>query len=207
MADKGATRRKVKCSTPSQMREGTSAVEIEVNADRAVVAGRLKGETPTNGKRTATALESLVEGEVITPDHPSVTTHPNADTVENTATMKRSAEKRHAKDSDYDDRSGMYINHSTDSDYDELCRMFVMRHEAQSMLAQASTYTSASNNVWFVDSGASNHMTSHEDWFRELHAPEHPGYVKTSDDTTHPIQHIGNVPFGNNGLHFRRSGI
>ena len=77
--------------------------------------------------------------------------------------------------------------------------MFMMRHKAHLMLAQASTSASASNNVWFVDSGASNHMTSHEDWFRELHAPERPGYVETGDDTTHPIQHIGNVPFGNNG--------
>ena len=35
------------------------------------------------------------EGGVITPDHPSVTTHPNADIVENTTTMKRCAGKRH----------------------------------------------------------------------------------------------------------------
>ena len=42
-------------------------------------------------------------------------------------------------------------------------------------------------------------MTCHEDWFRELHAPDRPGYVETGDDTTHPIRHIGNVPFGNNG--------
>ena len=42
-------------------------------------------------------------------------------------------------------------------------------------------------------------MTYHEDWFRELYAPKRPGYVETGDDTTHPIQHIGNVPFGNNG--------
>ena len=90
------------------------------------------------------------------------------------------------------------MNHATDPDYDDRFGMFVMRHKAQSMLAQASTSASAPNNVWFVDSGASNHMTSHEDWFHELHAPERPGYVKTGDDTTHPIQHIGNVPFGNN---------
>ena len=48
--------------------------------------------------------------------------------------------------------------------------------------------------IHIVDSGASNHMTSHEDWFQKLHAPERPGYVETGDDTTHPIQHIGNVP-------------
>ena len=37
----------------------------------------------------------------------------------------------------------------------------------------------------------------HEDWFRELQKPELPWYVKTSDDTTHSICHIENVPFGN----------
>ena len=94
MPDKGTMYQRVKCSTPSRMIEETSSVEIEVNSDKAVMAGRLKGETPTNGKRTGTFPESLVE--VITSVHPSVTTHPNADSVENTATMKRSAGKRHA---------------------------------------------------------------------------------------------------------------
>ena len=74
------------------MIEETSAVEIEVNSDKAVMAGRLKGENSTNGKQTETVPKSLVEGGVITPDHPSITTHPNVDTVEN---MKRSAGKRH----------------------------------------------------------------------------------------------------------------
>ena len=67
------------------------------------------------------------------------------------------------------------------------------------MFAHALTSASALNNVWFVDSGASMHMTSHEDWFRELRKPDQPGYVETGDDTTHSIQHIANVPFGNNG--------
>ena len=42
-------------------------------------------------------------------------------------------------------------------------------------------------------------MTSHKDWFRELMKPDQPRYVETRDDTTHPIRHVGNVPFGNNG--------
>ena len=37
------------------------------------------------------------------------------------------------------------------------------------------------------DSGASNHMTSHEDWFYELQKPERPNYVENGDDTIHPI--------------------
>ena len=65
----------------------------------------------------------------------------------------------------------------------------------------ASTSTSALNpkDVWFVDSGASNHMTFHQEWFHELREPERLGYVETGDDTTHPIWHIGNVPFGEKG--------
>ena len=53
---------------------------------------------------------------------------------------------------------------------------------------------SSKNDVWYVDSGASNHMTSHGEWFREMRSPECPGYVETGDDTAHPITHVGNVP-------------
>ena len=70
-------------------------MEIEVNSDKGEMAERHKSATPTNGKRTGMVLESLVEGGVITPDHPSVITHPNAGTMENMATMKRSAGKRY----------------------------------------------------------------------------------------------------------------
>ena len=59
------------------------------------MAGRRKGETPTNGKRTEIVPKSSVEGGVIMLDHLGVLTHLNAGTVENMATMKRSAEKRH----------------------------------------------------------------------------------------------------------------
>ena len=42
-------------------------------------------------------------------------------------------------------------------------------------------------------------MTSHKEWFLKLREPEQPGYVETGDDTTHPIHHIANVPFGEKG--------
>ena len=42
-------------------------------------------------------------------------------------------------------------------------------------------------------------MTSPEDWFQELWKPERPIYVETGDDTIHPIQHVGNVPFDEEG--------
>ena len=42
-------------------------------------------------------------------------------------------------------------------------------------------------------------MTSHQEWFRDLRTPDRPGYIETGDDTPHPIQHIGDVPFGKDG--------
>ena len=67
------------------------------------------------------------------------------------------------------------------------------------MTTQGLTDTSSSDNVWFIDSGASKHMTSHENYFQELRKPDQPGYVEIGDDTTDPIRHIGNVSFGNDG--------
>jgi hypothetical protein len=45
-----------------------------------------------------------------------------------------------------------------------------------------------------VDSKASNHMTSHGEWFRDIKDLKTTWFVKTSDDTTHPITQIGKVP-------------
>jgi hypothetical protein len=49
-----------------------------------------------------------------------------------------------------------------------------MQHMANSMIGGA-----LDNNVWYVDFGASNHMTNHGEWFR---------------DTKDPITQIGKVP-------------
>ena len=56
--------------------------------------------------------------------------------------------------------------------------------------------TSQSDEVWYVDSRTSNHMTSHEEWFSYLEKPEQLGVVETGDDTPHPIEHVGEVPSG-----------
>ena len=109
MHDKGATRQKVKCSIPNRAIGGTSTAEIEIISDKAEVAGRRKGETPTNGKRTEIVPESSVEGGVITPNHPSVLTHLNAGIVENMATMKRSAGKRRVTRSQLTDSSQITV--------------------------------------------------------------------------------------------------
>jgi hypothetical protein len=69
--------------------------------------------------------------------------------------------------------------------------LFVVQHMLITVAANVSTNA---DNVWYVDSRASNHMTYHGEWFRDVKNLEKPGYVKTKDETTHPIAHIGNVP-------------
>jgi len=69
---------------------------------------------------------------------------------------------------------------STSNQGDE--QLFVMQHMANSMLGGVSN-----NNVRYVDSGASNHMTSHGEWFRNTKDLKIPSFVETGDDTTHPI--------------------
>ena len=70
-----------------------------------------------------------------------------------------------------------------------------MKHEANSM----KKTTSKSEEMWYVASGASNHMTSHEEWFSFLEKPDQPGVVETGDDTPQPIVHIGEVPLSHVG--------
>ncbi len=49
------------------------------------------------------------------------------------------------------------------------------------------------DNVWYVDSRASNHMTSDGEWFRDTKDLKTPSFVETGDDTTYPITQIGKV--------------
>ena len=68
----------------------------------------------------------------------------------------------------------------------------VMKHKVNSMKMKP-------NEMWYVDSGVSNHMTNHEEWFSHLEKPKQSGVVETSDDTSHPIEHIGDVPLSHVG--------
>ena len=65
-----------------------------------------------------------------------------------------------------------------------------MQHMVNSMTDNAVDC----KNGWFVHSGASNHMTSHGEWFSDVKNLEKPGYVETGDDTAHPIAQVGKVP-------------
>ena len=64
------------------------------------------------------------------------------------------------------------------------------RHEANLM----KKTTPKSDEVWYIDSGASNHMMSHKEWFSYLEKPMQPGVVATGDDTPHLIENVGEVP-------------
>ena len=63
------------------------------------------------------------------------------------------------------------------------------RHEANSMKKS----TPKSDEVWYVVSGASNHMTSHKEWFSYLEKPGQPGVVATGDNTPHLLVHVTEV--------------
>ena len=84
-------------------------------------------------------------------------------------------------------------------DYADYGGLFKMRHRENSMMASDSANsasTSNSEHAWFVDFGASQHNTSHQEWFRDLRMLDRPGYIETGHNTLHPIPHIGDVPFG-----------
>ena len=80
---------------------------------------------------------------------------------------------------------------SSSRNYEDNERLFVMQHVMNSMSADVA---SCKEDVWYVDSSASNHMTSHGEWFKEMKDLEKPGYVEIGDDKAHLIAHVGDVP-------------
>jgi hypothetical protein len=64
-----------------------------------------------------------------------------------------------------------------------------MQHMVNSMIGGVSD-----NNVWYVNSRTSNHMTSHGEWFKDTKDLKTSGFVETRDDITHPITQIVKVP-------------
>ena len=84
--------------------------------------------------------------------------------------------------------SQQLTNYAIKSEYDDYGGLFVMRHRANSMITSDSTSTSNSEDMWFVDSGASHHMMSHQQWFSDLWMTDRPGYIER-ETTPH-------IPFG-----------
>ena len=78
--------------------------------------------------------------------------------------------------------------------------MFVVQHV---MNAMAENVSKCGDTMWYVDSSASNHMTNHGEWFKEMKKLERLRYMETSDDTTHSIAHMqdGKVKCLTNVLH------
>ena len=70
---------------------------------------------------------------------------------------------------------------------------FVTRHETNSM----KKTTLKSDEVWYVESGTSNHKTCHKEWFSYLEKPMQLGVVATGDDTPHP--NVNEVPLSHVG--------
>ncbi|MCO5587259.1 hypothetical protein L7F22_041206 [Adiantum nelumboides] len=67
-----------------------------------------------------------------------------------------------------------------------------MQHMSNIVSKRVSTMQD--DNVWYVDSGASNHMTGRGEWFKSMHTLQSAGYVQTRDDTLHPTAHTSDVP-------------
>ena len=61
-------------------------------------------------------------------------------------------------------------------------------------MMSAIAHDASSNDVCYVYSSASNHMTCHNTWFNKMKEPSKPSYVEIGDDTMHLVQHVGNVP-------------
>ena len=70
-------------------------------------------------------------------------------------------------------------------------RLFVMQQVLNSIYDDVAK---CGSNVWYVYLGALNNMTSHGEWFQDVHDPEKLGFVETGHDTAHPIAHVGDVP-------------
>ena len=66
-----------------------------------------------------------------------------------------------------------------------------MQHMINSMSTSVSI---CGDNAWYVDLGASNHMTGHGEWFKEMQTLERPCFVENGNYTAHPIVHTGDAP-------------
>ena len=53
-------------------------------------------------------------------------------------------------------------------------RLCVMQHMMNTMFANVSC---CGDNVWYVDLGALNHMTSHVEWFKSMQTLDNLGYM------------------------------
>ena len=84
----------------------------------------------------------------------------------------------------------MHGNYASSSNEGHADHLFAMKHVMGTMSSQKELV----DDTWYMDSGASNHMTCHGEWFDRLMPTQSQGYVVTGDDTQHAITHTGSVP-------------
>ena len=153
----------VRCSTPNRTREEDSAEEIEANSDKVDRFSRTENAIPTIGRRSRTLVGILAEGGANMPDQSSKQL--DCGYCGKRGHYKEDFQKKKRESAS---TSRLLTNYATNFDYDAHGGMFVMRHKTHLMLASSSINTSSSDNVLFLDTGASNQMTSQKDWFQEL---------------------------------------
>ena len=149
------------------MKEEDKAMEEgAMQAKAGTIKGNPGNKTSTTNKTPQThKAERQEEGGAPMLDRATKTTLPNVDIVAILATTRLSVAKRRTSWLSQVDNSQITHPTSTTTIVEDF---FVMRHRANFMTASNPTNTSKLEDVWFVDSGASNHMTYHEDWFKEL---------------------------------------
>ena len=76
--------------------------------------------------------------------------------------MSKECPKKRANKGKGKKQHNNYASSSRNNDDDYSEQLFVMQHNAMTADVHAN------EDVWYVDSGASNHMTSHGEWFREM---------------------------------------
>ncbi|KAH9299486.1 hypothetical protein KI387_031168 [Taxus chinensis] len=59
--------------------------------------------------------------------------------------------------------------------------------------AQFDEETKSTQDIWYVDSGATRHMTERKDWFYTLRDSPNKNHVSLGDDSSYSIKGIGNI--------------
>ena len=121
---------------------------------------RLMKTTPNFRNNTETREEHSEEGGATMP----VQTKKARSNMDVAGKIGHHEEECQKKKCESTSTSWQLTNYATNYDYDDH-GMNIMRHRENSMSASTSTSASGLEDISFVDSGASNHMTSHQEWF------------------------------------------
>ena len=149
------TRRKDKCSSRIWM-----VAEDEVDAEEVNSTYPTKG-TQTFGKKTESIEEPSEEGGLPCRTR-SAKMPPTYNYCGKIGHHEEECRKRRSESAS---TSRQLTNYVVNAEYVDYSGLFVMRHRENSMMASNSSNfasTSNSEHAWFLNSGASHHMTSHK---------------------------------------------